>query len=67
MRNREADEEFLRGAVKRSGVDDVVYISDNAYDGGYEVRVGTLDFFVDYETIDDNDAAYVCKKVIGSV
>lgn len=67
MRNREADEKFLRDAVKQSGVDDVVYVSENTYDGGYEVRVGTLDFFVDYETIDDKDAACVCKKVIGSV
>ena len=54
MRNQVTDEAFIRQHIaKTSG--DVVYITPNHYDGGYEVRVGSLDFFVDYETIDAAD------------
>ena len=54
MRDREEDEEWIRARV-RERADDIIYITPNHYDGGYEVRAGTIDFFVGYESIDGND------------
>lgn len=65
MRDREQDEQWIRDTVKGAGVDELVYITPNHYDGGYEVKVGTQEMFVDYGAIDANDAS-VCRKVIGS-
>jgi hypothetical protein len=56
-------EEFLRKAVKDMGITDLVYITENAYDGGYEVRVGTTDFFVDYEAAEEQDQAYIKERM----
>lgn len=50
MRNREDDEAWIRAQL--GSRPDAIYITPNHYDGGYEVRIGSLDFFVDYETID---------------
>lgn len=61
MRDFQKDETFLRQTLKDGGFVDTVYITENAYDGGYEVRLGSLDFFVDYETIDDGDVATVLQ------
>lgn len=57
MRDLEKDEAFIRQTLKDAGFTDTVYVTENTYDGGYEVRLGALDFFVDYETIDDGDTA----------
>jgi len=62
MRDHEKDEAFLREVLKDGGVTDTVYISENTYDGGYEVRCGTFDFFVDYEAIDDGDRAAIVAR-----
>lgn len=62
MRDRENDEQWIRAKIGEVGqMDNVIYISPNHYDGGYEVRVGTVDFFVDYESIDGNDTAIIAK------
>lgn len=60
MRNREHDEQWIREQA-RQRVEDTVYITPNHYDGGYEVRVGVVDFFVDYESIDGQDTAIFHK------
>ncbi len=58
MRDQTSDEAFIRQHVaKVSG--ETVYITPNHYDGGYEVRVGSLDFFVDYESIDASDTSFM--------
>lgn len=62
MRDHEKDEAFLRAVIKDGGLTDTVYINENTYDGGYEVRCGTLDFFVDYEAIDDGDGAAILER-----
>lgn len=59
MRNREADEQWLRAVLAQLRRDEVVYIVPNYYDGGYEVRVGTADCFVDYDAIDSQDTAWL--------
>lgn len=64
MRNREHDEAWIRDTVKQAGIDEVVYIIANQYDGGYEVRVGVADVFVDYETIDGRDGSWLEKMKI---
>lgn len=62
MRNREQDEQWIRDTVKQAGVDEVVYVTPNHYDGGYEVRVGVVDVFVEYGAIDDGDASWLKKS-----
>ena len=59
MRDREKDEQFMRKALQEAGIQELVYISPNTYDGGYELRVGVTDLFVDYATIDDADTTWV--------
>lgn len=61
--NREKHEQFLRETIKNLGISEVVYVTENAYDGGYEVRVGTHDFFVDYETLDEKDGGYIADRL----
>ena len=61
MRNREQDEGWIRDTVKQAGFDEVVYITPNHYDGGYEVRIGTQDVFVEYGAVDAQDAAWLRK------
>ncbi len=63
MRDHERDEEYLRKILKSAGVKETVYITENTYDGGYEIRCGTLDFFVDYETIDEDDVATIMTHI----
>lgn len=60
MRNREDDEQWIRSKIPKT-VTEMVYMTPNHYDAGYEVRVGTVDFFVDYESIDANDDAIIQK------
>ncbi|MFA5946263.1 MAG: hypothetical protein WC802_05155 [Patescibacteria group bacterium] len=59
----QAHEEFIRQTVKGMGIKEVVYVTENTYDGGYEVRVGTFDFFVDYETLDEEDTEYIREQL----
>jgi hypothetical protein len=61
MRDRERDEQWIRDTVKTAGIDEIVYISPNHYDGGYEVRVGVADIFVDYGAIDATDDSWISK------
>ncbi len=56
-------EEFLRQTIKDFGIDEVVYVTENTYDGGYEVRVGTHDFFVDYEALEEKNEAYIKERL----
>jgi hypothetical protein len=68
MRNREQDETWIRDTVKQAGLEGVVYVVPNHYDGGYEVRIEAADVFVDYGTIDSHEQGWLerlCKKVIG--
>lgn len=58
MRDQAKDELWLRERVGKQTAE-TVYVTPNHYDGGYEVRVGTLDFFVDYESIDANDTRLI--------
>lgn len=60
MRNREDDERWIRAHIPPE-VEESVYVTPNHYDAGYEVRVGTVDFFVDYESIDADDDMIVRK------
>ncbi|MFA5946508.1 MAG: hypothetical protein WC813_00600 [Patescibacteria group bacterium] len=60
---KEIHEAFLRQALQAMGVEDAVYVTENSYDGGYEIRVGSCDFFVDYETADEEDAEYIKKQL----
>lgn len=59
MRDRQADEQFIRDTLKNAGVRELVYITPNHYDGGYEVKVDTREVFVDYETIDKKETQWV--------
>jgi hypothetical protein len=59
MRNLEQDQSWIKQVINRTRTDEVVYITPNHYDGGYEVRVGTSDVFVDYPTIDSQDTNWV--------
>ena len=60
MRDQVQDEQWIRAQTgERSS--EGVYVTANHYDGGYEVRVGTVDFFVDYESIDADDDAVIRK------
>lgn len=61
--HKEIHEAFLRQTLQALGVEDAVYITENSYDGGYEIRVGSCDFFVDYETVAEEDAAYIKKQL----
>lgn len=61
MRNHANDEQWIKAKI--GSVEDSVYITPNHYDGGYEIRVGTVDFFVDYESIDADDDAIIRKYV----
>lgn len=58
MRDNEKDQQWIRTAIGLA-TKESVYITPNHYDGGYEVRVGSLDFFVDYESIDANDTVHI--------
>lgn len=58
MRDQAKDEQWIRERVAEK-LAETVYVMPNHYDGGYEVRAGTLDFFVDYESIDANDTALI--------
>jgi len=59
----EEHEKFLRQAIKDFGIDEVVYVTENTYDGGYEVRVGTHDFFVDYEALEEKNGVYIKERL----
>ena len=59
MRDRAADEEFIRTTVKNAGINELVYITPNHYDGGYEVKIDTRELFIDYEIIDNKETAWV--------
>ncbi len=61
MRDRERDEQWLHDTVKQAGLHEIVYVSPNHYDGGYEIRVGVNDVFVDYAAIDGGDQTWVSK------
>ena len=65
--NAERHEAFLRSAVKDLGIDEVVYVTENAYDGGYEVRVGTHDFFIDYDALEEKDTEFIRERLKGYV
>ncbi len=61
MRNREQDEQWIRDTVKELGIEDTVYITPNHYDGGYEVRIGSQDVFIEYPLVDAKDTAWIAK------
>ncbi len=65
MRNRDDDERWIKVHIPKT-VSEMVYVTPNHYDAGYEVRVGTVDFFVDYESIDANDDRII-QKYLSSV
>lgn len=58
-RDKSKDEAWLREVLQQSGIKDTVYIRQNHYDGGYEVRVGVTDVFVEYEAIDDQELSWI--------
>jgi hypothetical protein len=62
MRNQPIDEQFIRQHITKTtgqNTTEAIYITPNHYDGGYEVRVGSLDFFVDYDSIDASDTSLI--------
>lgn len=63
MRDEQKDAQWIRERIG-SKIPEVVYVTHNHYDGGYEVRVGSIDFFVDYESIDANDASHIEKNLL---
>ena len=62
MRDKAADEQCIREAIKTSGSKAVVYVTSNHYDGGYEVRIDNRNVFVDYETVDAKNTDWVYEK-----
>ena len=59
MRDLEQDKHRIRAAIQAAGINEIVYISPNHYDGGYEVRVGTRDIFVEYPVLDAGEGNWV--------
>ena len=59
MRDRVADEQFIRDSLKAAGIEELVYITPNTYDGGYEVKIDTKEVFVDYDAIDSRETAWI--------
>ena len=62
MRDRDQDEQWIRDTVKAAGVDELIYITPNHYDGGYEVKIGTREVFVDYGAIDAKDTVWIKSR-----
>ncbi len=62
MRDRNADETFIRNSLKSGNIDALVYITSNPYDGGYEVKIDSREVFVDYDLIDRQDTTWVYEK-----
>ncbi len=58
-RDKSKDEAWLREVLQQSGIIDTVYITQNHYDGGYEIRVGVTDVFVEYEVIDAQELDWI--------
>jgi hypothetical protein len=54
-RNQESDEQWIRDVCTKYAPGNTVYIRRGHYDGGYEIRVGSYTFFIEYEAIDDNE------------
>jgi hypothetical protein len=62
MRNIAQDELWLRAVGKECAQDEVLYVTPAYYDGGYELRIGTVTVFVEYEVIDENDRSAVLQR-----
>lgn len=62
MRNVAQDELWLRAVGKQCAPREVLYVTSAHYDGGYELHIGTLPVFVEYEIIDDHDTAEVLRR-----
>ncbi len=60
MRDQTKDEQWIREHIGDK-VTETIYLMPNHYDAGYEVRIGSLDFFVDYDSIDANDDTIIKK------
>jgi hypothetical protein len=58
-RDKVHDEAWLREALQQAGVHEIVYVTPNYYDGGYELRVGTQEMFVEYGVIDAQETAWI--------
>lgn len=62
MRNVIQDEDWLRKVGKMIELNEVMYVTPAYYDGGYELQVGTVTVFVEYELIDEDDSAEVIRR-----
>jgi hypothetical protein len=62
MRDITRDELWLREVAKMIDLGEVVYVTPAYYDGGYELRVGTVTVFVEYEVIDEGGQAEVIRR-----
>lgn len=63
-RNQEQDEQWIRGVCTKYLPQETVYVRHEYYDGGYEVRVGTYTFFLEYGILDENEEAWVKKLLL---
>ncbi|MFZ2681858.1 MAG: hypothetical protein WAZ14_02075 [Patescibacteria group bacterium] len=61
MRDRESDEKWIRDVIKQAHIDELVYVTPNHYDGGYEVKIGTTAVFVEYGAVDARETAWLSK------
>lgn len=62
-RDQQKDEQWIRQMCTMLVPSQTVYVRHEYYDGGYEVRVGSYTFFIEYEVIDRSDVLW-CKELL---
>ncbi len=58
-RDQQKDEQWIRDVCTQYVPSETLYVRHEYYDGGYEVRVGSYTFFIEYEVIDASDEAWI--------
>lgn len=58
-RDQARDEAWIRGVCTKYIPKETVYVRHEYYDGGYEVRVGSYTFFLEYGVIDGAEEEWV--------
>ncbi len=63
-RDQVRDERSIRSVCTKYIPKETVYVRHEYYDGGYEVRVGSYTFFLEYGVIDGDEEAWVKKLLL---
>lgn len=63
-RDQQKDEQWIRDVCTRFVPSETLYVRHEYYDGGYEVRVGSYTFFMEYEVLDHADEDWVRQLLI---